>query len=173
MIIAIGTKNPTKVNAIKTAFAPHLSAEFAALQVQSNVSPQPLSDEETVTGAINRAKNALNEATAQLGVGLEGGVIKSELGYFLCNWGAMVDNELKPIVAGGARIVLPNEIGDEVFSGRELGDVMDEYVKSHQVGKHQGAIGIFTNGIINRTTMFTHLAELLIGQYLYQNKQEK
>lgn len=168
MKIAIGTKNPTKVNAVKDAFMKYIDGEFIPTNVPSNVAAQPLTDNETLTGAINRAKNALKAEDANVGVGLEGGLIKTDLGYFLCNWGAIVTNHIDPIVAGGARIVIPNEIGDLVFSGKELGDVMDMYVKKHNVRQNEGAIGIFTNGVVDRTNMFKELSNLLIGQYLYQ-----
>ncbi|HWL12648.1 MAG TPA: DUF84 family protein, partial [Ureibacillus sp.] len=87
MKIAIGTKNPTKVKAVNDAFASFIEAEFISTNVPSNVSAQPLTDLETLTGAINRAKNALEAERADLGVGLEGGLIKTDFGYFLCNWG--------------------------------------------------------------------------------------
>ncbi|MGM0874953.1 MAG: DUF84 family protein [Bacillota bacterium] len=169
MIIAIGTKNPTKVNAVKAAFTSYLTGEFVSTNVPSNVSAQPLTDNETMTGAINRAKNALEAENAQIGVGLEGGVVKTEHGYFLCNWGAIVDGQLQPIVAGGSRIVIPEEVGNQVFSGMELGVVMDSYVEKHNVRQNEGAIGIFTNGAVNRTEMFTQLSKLLVGQYVYKN----
>lgn len=168
--IAIGTQNPTKVNAVKHSFMPHITAEFFSVNAPSNVSAQPLSDDETIEGAINRAFNARTAIQADIGVGLEGGLIKTKQGYFLCNWGAIVDHKLEPIVAGGARIIVPNEIGRSVFHGKELGDVMDEYVNLHKVRHNQGAIGIFTNGLVDRTSMFTHLCDLLIGQYLYQQQ---
>jgi inosine/xanthosine triphosphatase len=171
VIIAIGTKNPTKVNAVKAAFASHLQGEFISLNVPSNVSAQPLTDNETMSGAINRAKNAIKEANGQIGVGLEGGVVKQEYGYFLCNWGAIVDEHLQPIVAGGSRIVIPEEVGEQVFSGLELGDVMDRYVEKHNVRQNEGAIGIFTNGCVDRTEMFTQLSKLLVGQYLYKTSK--
>ncbi|WP_226670189.1 DUF84 family protein [Metabacillus litoralis] len=170
MIIAIGTKNPTKVNAVTTAFSQHLKGDFISVDVPSNVSDQPLSDNETMSGAINRAKNARDAENSDIGVGLEGGLVKTDFGYFLCNWGAVVDKHLQPIVAGGARIIIPNEIGDLVFNGLELGDVMDQYVKKHNVRQKEGAIGIFTNGLVDRTKMFTELSNLLIGQYLYKTK---
>lgn len=168
MIIAIGTKNPTKVKAVKSAFMPYIAGEFISINVPSDVSAQPLTDHETMTGAINRAKNAIKTEDAQIGVGLEGGIVKTDVGYFLCNWGAIVDRELRPIVAGGARILLPDEVGIEVFSGKELGDVMDQFSEKQNVGQNEGAIGIFTNGCVNRTEMFTQLSKLLIGQYLYK-----
>jgi len=170
--IAIGTKNPTKVKAVNDAFASFIEAEFISTNVPSNVSAQPLTDLETLTGAINRAKNALEAERADLGVGLEGGLIKTDFGYFLCNWGAIYVKDQQPIIAGGARIVVPDEIGELVFSGRELGDVMDIYARKKNVRHNEGAIGIFTNGIVDRTTMFKELSNLLIGQYLYkQNVQ--
>lgn len=170
MIIAIGTKNPTKVNAVTNAFSQYVKGEFISVNVSSNVSDQPLSDEETMLGAINRARNAREAEKANIGVGLEGGLVKTEFGYFLCNWGALVDDSMEPVVAGGARIIIPNEIGDQVFAGQELGDVMDSYVKKHNVRQNEGAIGIFTNGLVDRTQMFSELSTLLIGQYLYKNK---
>jgi len=172
--IAIGTKNPTKVNAVKEAFAKHVNAEFIAINVSSNVSAQPITDHETLTGAMNRAKNALEAEGSHidLGVGLEGGLVKTDFGYFLCNWGALVAHQSQPIIAGGARIMIPDEIGDLVFSGRELGDVMDDYVKKNNVRQNEGAIGIFTNGLVDRTKMFQELSSLLIGQYLYQQKHK-
>ncbi|WP_337955927.1 DUF84 family protein [Bacillus weihaiensis] len=173
LIIAIGTENPTKVNAVKAALAPYLEASFVQADVSSDVSDQPKSDDETLTGAINRAKNVLYHSKADLGIGLEGGLIKTTSGYFLCNWGALVDEKLKPIVAGGARIVIPDEIGERVFKGQELGVVMDDYVKKHNVRQNEGAIGIFTNGLVDRTKMFTELSTLLIGQYFYQQQVDK
>ncbi|HZH60954.1 MAG TPA: DUF84 family protein [Metabacillus sp.] len=170
MKIAIGTKNPTKVNAVNEAFSSFIDAEFISTNVPSNVSAQPLTDLETLTGAINRARNALEAEGADLGVGLEGGLIKTDYGYFLCNWGAIYVKEQQPIVAGGARIVIPDEIGELVFGGRELGDVMDMYAMKKNVRHNEGAIGIFTNGIVDRTRMFKELSNLLIGQYLFQQK---
>lgn len=171
MIIAIGTKNPTKVHAVQNAFSKKVSGEFFSTNVQSNVSEQPLTDEETMRGAINRARNAIEAENADIGVGLEGGVVKTNHGYFLCNWGAIIDRHIQPIVASGARIIIPDKIGEEVFSGKELGIVMDRFVEKNNVSQNEGAIGIFTNGCVDRTEMFTHLSKLLVGQYLY--KQSK
>ncbi|MCA1032390.1 DUF84 family protein [Bacillus timonensis] len=166
MKIAIGTENPTKVNAVKNALG-YLDADFYPIAVSSDVSSQPFSDKETIIGAINRAKNAKNQIGAQIGIGLEGGVEENEFGLFLCNWGALVDEKDTVFIAGGARILLPNEVVLGLKSGKELADVMDEYTSRHNVRSKEGAIGIFSNGHINRTDMFTSLVKLLIGQYEY------
>lgn len=91
----------------------------------------------------------------------------------LCNWGALAARGMEPIVAGGARIPLPEEIAVQLLNGAELGPVMDEYAKKQNVRKNEGAVGIFTNGQINRSEMFAHVMKLLAGQYEYQIGQVK
>lgn len=165
--IAIGTKNPTKVAAIKLAFQ-GIEAKFIETSVPSGVSAQPLTDDETIKGAINRARNSREQEQTDIGIGLEGGVVSSEHGLLLCNWGAIVDRDRSPIIAGGARILLPEEVAYGVRAGKELSEVMEEYTKQKDVRSKEGAIGIFTNGHVNRTDMFTHVVKLLIGQYTYR-----
>ncbi|WP_010678461.1 DUF84 family protein [Bacillus timonensis] len=166
--VAIGTKNPAKVDAIINGFG-GIEANFVPTTVSSGVSAQPFSDEETIQGAINRAKSALEEENADLGIGLEGGVVQTEFGMFLCNWGAIIDKDIEPIIAGGARILLPDEISRELKVGIELGDVMAEFTKQKDIRSHEGAIGIFTNHYVNRKDMFTHVVKLLVGQLTFKN----
>lgn len=172
MKIIIGSNNPAKVAAVKNAFH-YQKAEFLSLNIPSGVSEQPFSDEETIKGAINRAVGALNMGNGDIGIGLEGGVQESAHGLLLCNWGALASENIEPIFAGGARFLLPLEIADRLRAGEELGPVMDDYAKKENVRKSEGAIGIFTNGLINRSEMFSHIMNLLIGQYHYQKASKK
>ena len=167
MRVAIGSKNPAKISAVKDAFKdyPH---EIIAVDAESGVSEQPMSDKETIEGAINRAIQAAEKGEAEIGIGLEGGVEQTPYGLMLCNWGALVAKGMKPIIAGGARIPLPEAIAQKLLAGAELGPVMDDYAKKQNVRKNEGAVGIFTNGQINRSEMFTHVTKLLVGQYGYQ-----
>jgi inosine/xanthosine triphosphatase len=165
MKIIIGSKNPAKIAAVKQTFT-FRDAEFIAVNVPSGVRDQPFSDEETITGAVNRAKQALREGDGDLGIGLEGGVQDTPFGLFLCNWGALVANsDDPPIIAGGARILLPEEIAERLRAGEELGPVMDDFTKKKNIRKNEGAIGVFTNGMVNRSEMFSHVTKLLLGQY--------
>lgn len=167
MKIIIGSKNPAKITAVKNAF-PEESYQFVAMDISSGVSDQPFSDEETITGAKNRAAAALMEGKGDFGIGLEGGVQETKNGLLLCNWGAIASMDFEPIIAGGARLILPEEIAVRLRAGEELGPVMDEYAKKQNVRKNEGAIGIFTNGFLNRTEMFTHITLMLAGQYRFQ-----
>jgi inosine/xanthosine triphosphatase len=170
MRIAIGSKNPAKITAVEAAFLNH-DIEIIAVDASSGVSEQPMSDEETITGAINRAIGAAEKAGTPIGIGLEGGVHKTPHGLLLCNWGALAAKGMTPIIAGGARLLLPDEVAEKVLAGQELGPVMDDYAKKQNVRKNEGAVGIFTNGQVNRSEMFLHVMKLLAGQYEYQAGQ--
>ncbi|OLS35859.1 DUF84 family protein [Bacillus sp. MRMR6] len=167
MKIIIGSTNPAKVEAVKTAFT-YTYSEFISLDISSGVSDQPFSDDETIKGAVNRALMALQQGNGDIGIGLEGGVQETELGLMICNWGALASNSMEPIIAGGARFLLPEEIALRLRAGEELGPVMDDYAKKSNVRKKEGAVGIFTNGLMNRVEMFSHIMCLLIGQYHYK-----
>src|SRR5690606_30267961 len=134
----------------------------------SGVSEQPYSDEETITGAINRANAALELEEGNIGIGLEGGVQQTKYGLFLCNWGALTEKGKSPIIAGGARILLPDIVASRILGGEELGPVMEEFAHNEDVRKKEGAIGVFTNGEISRAEMFAHVMKLLFGQYKYR-----
>ncbi len=166
MKIIIGSKNPAKISAVKNSFA-QAAIEFVSLDISSGVKDQPFSDEETIRGAINRAIGALNQGDGDIGIGLEGGVHETSHGLLLCNWGALSVKNREPFIAGGARFLLPEEVATKLRAGEELGPVMDDYAKMKNVRKHEGAVGIFTNGMVNRVDMFTHVTKLLVGQYRY------
>lgn len=164
MKIVVGSKNPTKMNAVQDVFK---TATVTSLAVPSNVSSQPFSDEETRTGAINRAQQCAKSTVNATGIGLEGGVMYVADQLYLCNWGALVTPDQQLYTASGARILLPQDIARELKLGNDLGDVMDHYVLRKEVGKNEGAIGIFTNHFITRREMFKHVVLLLKGQLAY------
>ncbi|WP_085991652.1 DUF84 family protein [Oceanobacillus senegalensis] len=167
MKIVIGSKNPTKINAVEEVF-PEL--EVSSKDVPSKVAAQPFSDEETRHGAINRAKQCKDISKGTIGIGLEGGVMYVEDELYLCNWGALVTEDEQIFTASGARIKLPKEIDEQLKRGLELGDIMDDYAKRENVRKNEGTIGIFTNDLVSRKNMFQHVVKLLRGQWEYWEK---
>jgi len=168
MKVAVGSKNQTKVGAVQEVWK---EVSITSVSVPSGVAAQPFSDEETMQGAINRAKRALEEKQADIGIGLEGGVMKTEQGLFMCNWGALATSAGKVFVAGGARIMLPDDFLSPLEDGKELSEVMEAFVKQKDIRSHEGAIGIFTDHYVDRTQLFVHVVKLLIGQYKYDEKQ--
>ncbi|MCA0972760.1 DUF84 family protein [Halobacillus litoralis] len=168
MKIVVGSLNPTKIDSVKQVFP---EVDIVGMEVESKVAAQPFSDEETLEGAINRARECASSKKASLGIGLEGGVMEIENDLYLCNWGALVDQKENVFTASGARIQLPDEIKKELEKGKELGEVMDDYANKHEVSKNEGAIGIFTDNIVQRQEMFSHVVRLLKGQWQFYKKQ--
>ena len=90
---------------------------------------------------------------------------------YCCNWGAVAMKDGTVISSSGAQFALPEVIAKELRIGKELGPVMDVYTNTENIRHHQGAIGIFTNDLIDRQQMFEHIVKLLVGQVLFkQNK---
>ena len=178
MKVIVGSSNPAKYKAVQQELINlgFEDCETFALEVDSGVSNQPLSDEETVNGALQRARNALeNNVDADFAIGLEGGVVlgstpSSEV--MVCNWGALVSKDGREYIAGGARIPLPHAFKEELLKGKELGDLMDEYCQRKDIRKHEGALGIFTDGAVSRMEMFQHVSKLLIGQWRFNGKKQ-
>ncbi|WP_431027559.1 DUF84 family protein [Lysinibacillus sp. LZ02] len=172
MLIAIGTKNKAKTAAVETIAAQYFdNSVFEYVSVPSGVSEQPFSDAETRQGAINRALNTRKATNADLSFGLEGGVYEMDGMMYCCNWGAVALKDGTVISSSGASFVLPQEIAVKLRAGEELGPVMDTFTKTKDTRHHVGAIGIFTDGLIDRQVMFEHIVTLLIGQVLYYLKQ--
>lgn len=168
MKIVVGSKNPAKIGAVKAIFN---EIQVSAKDVPSDVSSQPFSDQETRQGAINRAKACIDKGeTESFGIGLEGGVMYMDEQLYLCNWGALVTPEGKVYTASGARIPLPKSLSDELQLGKELGDVIDVFAKKRDVRKNEGTIGIFTNELVTRQEMFSHVVRLLKGQWEFAKK---
>lgn len=169
MDVWVGTKNKAKVAAVHSVFK---EAKLFETEVSSGVSDQPFSDEETRHGAIYRATQSLPQHTEQysISIGLEGGVMKIDDALFICNWGALATSTNDLYVASGARIPLPQEIADQLYAGKELGPVMQAFSKKENVRQQEGAIGIFTNGLLDRGDMFSHIVRMLKGQWEYNKR---
>ncbi|MEA0555465.1 DUF84 family protein [Lysinibacillus irui] len=173
MNIAIGTTNKAKTEAVEVIARKYFEdAIFTHVKAASEVSEQPISNEETRLGAMNRAKNAMVTSGAQLAFGLEGGVTEIDDDMYVCNWGALAVADGTVFTAAGAQIILPKEIAQEIKAGGELGPIMEQYTKRRDIRQGAGAVGIFTQGLVSRQMMFEHIVSLLVGQYLFTFSQK-
>ena len=174
MKVAIGTLNKAKTAAVENIINNHfVNVQYIHKNVKSGVSEQPFSNEETRNGAINRAINALNETGATYSFGLEGGVHEIDGIMYCVNWGAVALKKGTIYTAQGASFMLPEEIANRLREGKELGPVMDEFTNTQNIRHTEGAVGIFTKGLIDRKSMFEHIVTLLVGQVYYFEELEK
>lgn len=153
--IAVGSRNPVKINAVAEIVAQRWpQATVTGVAVPSGVSPMPMSDHETLSGARNRAKAAREALNADLGFGLEGGVEPTADGLFLMGWVVVVDRLGREGIGGAAKLPLPTHIARRVLAGEELGPVMDDVLDDHNIKQKGGAVGALTDGLILRQDTF-------------------
>lgn len=156
--IAVGSKNPTKLDAVLSAFKkvfPKVSWELTGVEVASGVTDQPMSDKEAIEGATNRAKQALIAVPqAAYAVGLEGGLHQIGNRWFDSGWIVVVDRAGVLGIASSIRMYTPKKIMKPIHSGQELGTVIDQ-IFGQTNSKHElGHFGLMTQGKYTRTEAY-------------------
>jgi inosine/xanthosine triphosphatase len=133
----------------------------------SKVRAQPLSNEETQQGAINRAKDCLEKTNSEVAIGLEAGVVFIENQVYLFHWGAIADRNHNVYFINGPLILLPSGYSKALEEGKNLEDIMHYSTGIESLGTKEGAIGVFTQNRLNREQVLTQMAKALVGQYFY------
>ncbi len=162
--IIVASKNPVKLNATKIGFEKMLGSdfEFVGISVPSGVPDQPMSSHETFQGAQNRATNAQTEMPeADFWVGLEGGIEKQENDMECFAWCVVLSKE-KMGKARTSTFFLPQKIVELVNSGMELGAADDVVFSRDNSKQKNGAIGILTGDIVDRTTYYADAVVLAL-----------
>ena len=166
--IAVGSTNPVKIGAVRAVLhgvAPQASVEGVA--VPSTVSDQPFGDDETIRGARARAVAARERLGADLGVGLEGGVVELPDGSMqTCAWAAVVDAAGRSGVGGSLAMPLPSSVASMIRDGVELGVAMDRLVGAHGTKHGSGAVGILTSGLVDRQRAYEILVTYALAPFL-------
>jgi inosine/xanthosine triphosphatase len=163
--IVIASTNPVKIEATRQGFKamfPDEDFQIEALSAPSGVSDQPMSSQETMLGATNRARGAqIKHPKADFWVGIEGGVEAQGDDLAAFAWIVILSANL----AGKSRtgtFFLPPQVANLIQHGKELGEADD--IVFHQSNSKQanGAIGILTADIIDRTDLYRHAVILAL-----------
>jgi inosine/xanthosine triphosphatase len=170
--IIIASKNPVKISAVKKGFEkmfPNESYDFIGVSVASEVSDQPLTNNETFQGANNRAKNAQKfYGDADFWVGIEGGIdqIDEEMEAFA--W-IVIKSNLKTGKSRTGTFFLPIEVVKLVNGGLELGEADDIVFNKSNSKQENGAVGILTGNVIDRTNYY--LEAVILALIPFKNEQ--
>jgi len=176
MKVNVGSKNTIKVQAVHDAlagFSDFSSAEIISVEVDSGVHKQPKNIEQTVQGAMNRAKNAFYDC--DLSVGLESGLMEvphTKSGYMDITMCAIYDGANFHL-GGSSAFEYPKSMIDLVFNkDYEIDEAAKESGISDdpRIGKSEGMIGLLTKGRLTRKqyteqAIVTALIHLLNPEY--------
>ncbi|MBX7117917.1 MAG: inosine/xanthosine triphosphatase [Gemmatimonadaceae bacterium] len=165
--VAVGSANPVKLAAARAVLASVApEATVRAVPVPSGVPDQPFGDEETIAGARNRARAARALDDADLGVGLEGGVVETPGGMRSNAWCVVVHRDGREGVGGSLAMPLPDAVARMVREGTELGHAMDALVAARGTKHGKGAVGILTDGRIDRQAAYEVLVTYALAPFI-------
>ena len=157
--IVICSKNKAKNDAVNNVLKEFLKDyELISLNTNSNVSETPITDEEGITGCMNRIKDAMNQVNdADMYVAMEGILMAIDNKSFLCGWTVVYDKKYDEYYYGcSARIRVPDEIINKVDKDKRLSDIVAEYMGCDETEvANYGTNGMLTHGAYTRTDEFT------------------
>ena len=170
VIIAVGSTRKPKLGAVREALtsvgsllAPDKQIEVVGVEVESGVGHTPVSREELMQGARQRAEAvarlaAQNHEPWNYFVGLEGGLdVIEDAGrrrVFLEGW-AYVSDGTHGFFGRSGGIEIAESIAEEVVDrGTELSIVIDRFAGEAGIRDAQGAWGVLSGNLISRQEAF-------------------
>ncbi len=156
MKIIVGSTNPVKVEAVRETISDYnflKEAEVIGVAVSSRVSNQPKSLDETVTGAMNRARYAFKNC--DYSIGLEDGLMRvpwTKMGYMnicVCD----IFDKKEHCLGLSSAFEYPTEVIRLVLKeGLDINQAFHkvELTDNPKIGSDEGAIGILSKGRLMR-----------------------
>lgn len=166
--LLVASTNPVKVNAAKQALCsafPNIEWQVQGVKAPSGVAEQPMTDAETRLGAVNRVE-AIRQQSADFYVAFEGGYDRFHGQGFTFAYIAVSDG-VRTQVGRSGTLPLPESVCQQLEAGGELGPVMDRVFNDHNIKQKGGAIGIFTNDLVSRTSIYADTLCLLLAPWLH------
>jgi len=171
IIVAVGSIRLPKLQGVRQAFADFsahvgggLRFEVVGVEVPSGVRDTPLSREQMMTGARQRAEALMQLPRAKQErwtyfVGLEGGLDVIQLPcqrpsqrlVLLENWAYICDRVGNGAYGQSGAVALPEELAARVVDdGLELSEAIDVFADSKGVRDGPGAWGVLTGNLVTR-----------------------
>jgi inosine/xanthosine triphosphatase len=171
--IAVGSLNPVKIQSARGAFElmfPDCQFSADGFEVSSGVSDQPMSCEETLLGATNRANGIVDYAPeSDFFVGIEGGIEVINDTLFASAWIVILDSAGRTSSGRSGSFPLPAKVKRLVESGMELGHANDVVFQETNSKQQGGAVGSLTGGVITRQSLYEHAMALALVTFRQEN----
>lgn len=148
--ILLGTTSQSKLDIVKSVLSS--GYEIIPVDVESGITNQPLDENTTIEGAVNRAKNAASSSQQEyeFSVGLEGGLEKINDLYYLVCVVALIDRRGNTYIGISHKLPLPKEVSERIAKREQFGAAIREFMKNIQ-----------NNSLNNTTQLIEHVQELI------------
>lgn len=158
--IILASENPVKAQAVSKGFQkmfPFETFRVETVSAPSEVRAQPLSSQETLSGAENRALNAKRiRPDADFWVGIEGGVEEENNGEMAAFAWVVILGESAIGKGKTGTFFLPPKVAQLIRQGKELGEADDIVFNRINSKQANGAIGLLTDNVIDRAALYEH-----------------
>lgn len=176
--LCVGSTNPVKVNAAKQAFLsvfPDHQIDCVPMKAESGVAEQPMTEAETRLGAQNRAhycaahykNNEAEVSVIDYFVAMEGGVDLLDEGAVSFSYVVILSAQGELSTGRSANLPLPNKIYQRLQNNEELGPVIDDIFNTSNIRQKGGAIGVLTNHVATRESIYTQALILALAPVLH------
>ncbi len=172
--VIVASLNPVKINSTIQGFRtlfPNKEWVVEGANISSGVSDQPMTDQETLQGAMNRASHAQQQyPNADFWVGIEGGCEKKNNRVWVFAW-IVIRNGDKVELARTSAFCLPDHIAILLDKGIELGAATDIAFDKHNSKHKDGVVGVLSHGHIDRTDYYVQ--PVILALMHFSTAQEK
>lgn len=173
MKLIVGSTNPVKVGAASQVLSssfPQYAWDVQGWAAPSGVASQPMSQQATRQGAINRVNACRSAFEVQHPnawfVAFEGGVDCFADGPVTFAYVACYHQQRLSVNAG-PHLPLPASVYESLVAGEELGTVMDRLFDTHNIKQRGGAIGQLTLGHASRQSIYAATLTLALAPFHY------
>jgi len=169
--VLVGSKNPTKTNAVEKAFGVFFKKNKIIVkgkEAHSGVSDQPMSEQETKKGALTRLRYLEKKYSADFYVGIEGGVDYDDGTMVAFAW-VYTSNRILFGKGKTSLFQILKEIQSLIEGGMELGEADDIVFKRKNSKSKDGAVGILTNKNITRTNYYKNAVVMSLIPFVNKN----
>ena len=167
--LVVASLNPVKLEAARRGYKrlfPSQESEWISCDGASGVSAQPMSSAETLQGALNRAEDVKRKLPdADFWIGIEGGVEPVENDLHAFAWVVVLSNH-KVGKGRSGTFILPPRVSELIRSGLELGEADDIVFGRTNSKQENGAIGLLTGNVIDRTALYEHAVILAFAPFM-------
>jgi inosine/xanthosine triphosphatase len=157
MIVAVGTRNPAKLEGVRKVFAEFFpEAQIKGVDASRVTLAQPVGFRQITEGAKRRARFALSKAEADFGVGIEAGIFNlgNQVGYLDHQQAVVMHRNGRFSVGLSAGFMLPAKMTKRMLrEGKELEYYAVKMTGVKDVGDKEGIVFHLTRGRVNRTDL--------------------
>lgn len=168
MQIVIGSQNPVKRDAVHEAFSKYFGhVDILPVKVDSGVQPFPLSEAETMQGAINRAQMAQKQKPfADFSVGLEGGLTGFNEAVYIQAIAAIIKDGKLSVARSVAVEVSQNLVMRIDPSSDQSKKTIDSLMGRKNLFQNEGVIGVLTQYRLTRTQVLRDAVICALPRFL-------